>query len=131
VTQHQQLSQRLGRDGSTITRWLQKYRQGGLGKLLEVKTSPGATPKITTQMRSRLLEKLECPEGFGSYREIVQWLKQEFHVEVKYKTVYRLVRYQLQAKLKIPRPVSKQQDEQAVSLFKKTFLTPLSPCKTS
>ncbi|MEH2125237.1 helix-turn-helix domain-containing protein [Nostoc sp.] len=35
VTQHQQLSQRLGRDGSTVTRWLQKYRQGGLEKLLE------------------------------------------------------------------------------------------------
>ncbi|TBR56684.1 transposase [Westiellopsis prolifica IICB1] len=130
VTQHQQLSQRLGRDGSTVTRWLQKYRQGGLGKLLEVKTSPGATPKITPEMRSRLEEKLKCPEGFGSYGEIVEWLKQEFHVEVKYKTVYRLVRYQLQAKLKIPRPVSKQQDEQAVSLFKKTFPTPLSPCKS-
>lgn len=131
VTQHQQLSQRLGRDGSTVTRWLQKYRLGGLGKLLEVKTSPGATPKITLEMRSRLEEKLEFPQGFGSYGEIVEWLKQEFRVEVKYKTVYRLVRYQLQAKLKIPRPVSTQQDEQAVSLFKKTFPTLLSPCKTS
>lgn len=131
VTQHQQLSQRLGRDGSTVTRWLQKYRQGGLGKLLEVKTSPGATPKITPQMRSQLEEKLESPQGFGSYGEIVEWLKQEFLVKVKYKTVYRLVRYQLQAKLKIPRPVSQQQDEQAVSLFKKTFPAPLSACKSS
>ena len=67
VTQHQQLSQRLGRDGSTVTRWLQKYRQGGLKKLLEVKTSPGADPKITTEMRSRLEEKLESPQGFVSY----------------------------------------------------------------
>lgn len=129
VTQHQELSQRLGRDGSTITRWLQKYRQGGLRKLLEVKTSPGATPKMTLEMRSRLEEKLESPQGFASYGEIVEWLKQEFHLEVKYKTVYRLVHYQLQAKLKIPRPMSKQQDEQAVSLFKKTFPTPLSLCK--
>ncbi|MEH1802684.1 helix-turn-helix domain-containing protein [Nostoc sp.] len=39
VTQHQELSRILGRDGSTVTRWLQKYRQGGLGKLLEVKTA--------------------------------------------------------------------------------------------
>lgn len=59
-------------------------------------------------MRSRLEEKLESPQGFGSYGEIVEWLNQEFHVEVKYKTVYRLVSYQLQAKLKIPRPMSKQ-----------------------
>ena len=42
VSQHQELSQRIGTDGSTATRWLQKYRQGGLEKLLEVKTSPGA-----------------------------------------------------------------------------------------
>lgn len=82
--QHQQLSQRLGRDGSTVTRWLQKYRQGGLEKLLEVKTSPGATPKITTEMRSQLEEKFECPQGFGSYQEIVEWLKQEWNVEIKY-----------------------------------------------
>lgn len=26
VTQHQELSRRLGRDGSTVTRWLQRYR---------------------------------------------------------------------------------------------------------
>lgn len=130
ATQHQELSRMLGRDGSTVTRWLQKYRQGGLAKLLEVKASPGATPKIQGEMRSHLEEKLKCPEGFSSYGEIVEWLKQEFDLEVKYQTVYRLVHYQLQAKLKIPRPISKQQDEQAVNLFKKTFLTPLLAFKT-
>ncbi len=56
VTQHQGLSQRLGRNGSTITRWLQKYRQGGLEKLLEVKASPGAVRKIQGEMLSRLVE---------------------------------------------------------------------------
>ncbi|WP_448267839.1 helix-turn-helix domain-containing protein [Nostoc sp. DSM 114159] len=131
VTQHQELSQRLGRNGSTVTRWLQRYRQGGLEKLLEVKTSPGAIAKIQGEVRQSLVEKLQCPQGFSSYGEIVEWLKQEWNVEVKYKTVYRVVRDQFQAKLKIPRPVSKQQDEKAVNLFKKTFPTPLSLCKTS
>ncbi|MEH2081259.1 MAG: winged helix-turn-helix domain-containing protein [Nostoc sp.] len=70
-------------------------------------------------MRQSLVEKLQCPQGFSSYGEILEWLKQEWNVEVKYKTVYRIVRYQLQAKLKIPRRVSKQQDEKAVNLFKK------------
>ncbi|MDF5722031.1 MAG: hypothetical protein PUP91_16410 [Rhizonema sp. PD37] len=51
MTQHQELSRRLGRDGSTVTRWLQKYQLGGLRKLLEVKACPGATPKITLEMR--------------------------------------------------------------------------------
>lgn len=44
VTQHQELAQRLGPDPATVTRWLQKYRTGGLSKLLEVKTAPGQAP---------------------------------------------------------------------------------------
>ena len=41
VTQHQALAERLGRNPSTLTRWLQQYRQGGLSGLLVVKHSPG------------------------------------------------------------------------------------------
>lgn len=40
VSKHQVLAQRLGRDPSTVTRWLQKYRHGGLSELLEVKSAP-------------------------------------------------------------------------------------------
>ncbi|WP_341529377.1 hypothetical protein WKK05_08750 [Nostoc sp. UHCC 0302] len=42
MTQHQELSRFLGRDGSTVTRWLQRYRQGVLPKLLEIKAALGA-----------------------------------------------------------------------------------------
>jgi transposase len=125
VTQHQELSRRLGRDGSTVTRWLQRYRQGGLSSLLQVKTAPGATPVIQGEMLSSLMSKLESPEGFSSYGQIVEWIEQEWNVQVKYKTVYSLVRYKLGAKLKVPRPISSSQDEQAINLFKKTFPEPL------
>lgn len=40
VQEHQELAHRLGRDKSTITRWLQKYRRGGLSELLLVKKAP-------------------------------------------------------------------------------------------
>lgn len=121
VTQHQELSRRLGTDGSTVTRWLQRYRQGGLSKLLEVKTAPGTSPLIQGEMLSQLVSKLESPEGFSSYGQIVEWLEQKWKLQVKYKTVYNLVRYKLGAKLKVPRPISSSVDEQAISLFKKTF----------
>ncbi|MEH2067512.1 MAG: helix-turn-helix domain-containing protein [Nostoc sp.] len=124
VTQHKELSRILGRDASTVTRWLQKYRQGGLAKLLEVNVAPGAMPKIQGEVLSEFKEKLQCPQGFSSYGQIVEWLEQKFNIQVKYKTVYRWVRYELKATLKVPRPVSKEQDEQAVSLFKKTFPLP-------
>jgi hypothetical protein len=46
-------------------------------------------------MLSQLISKLESPQGFSSYRQIVEWLEQEWHVQVKYKTVYSLVPYKL------------------------------------
>ncbi|WP_445251040.1 MULTISPECIES: hypothetical protein [unclassified Microcoleus] len=33
------MAKRLGRDGSTVTRWLQKYRQGGLSELFALKSA--------------------------------------------------------------------------------------------
>lgn len=74
VSEHQELSRRLGRAPATITRWLSKYRQGGLSQLLEVRTSPGATPKIQGEALEKLQERLKSEEGFGSSGEIVEWL---------------------------------------------------------
>lgn len=46
VSQHQELVQRLGRNPSTITRWLQNDRRGGLVALLETKRAPGKAAQI-------------------------------------------------------------------------------------
>lgn len=124
VRQHQEVSHRLGRSPSTITRWLQQYRQGGLSELLESKQSSGKPAVIEAEMLQRLQERLQSKEGFKSYGEIQQWLQQEFNQNVKYKTVHKTVRYRLGAKLEVPRPRSQKQDKQAVGLFKKTFPSP-------
>jgi hypothetical protein len=52
----------------------------------------------------QLKERLSEPEGFGSYKEIQQWLAEEQNLELPYSTVHRIVRYELEAKLKTPRP---------------------------
>ena len=124
VKQHQELAHRLGRDPSTITRWLQKYRRGGLSELLEVKTAPGQKPRLTKEALAGLKERLESGVGFKSYTEIVQWLKSEYQLEITYATVYSWVHYRLKAKLKVPRPCSAQQDMEAVERFKKTSSLP-------
>lgn len=120
VNEHQELSRRLGRGHATITRWLRSYRTGGLSQLLEVKTAPGADPKIQGEALEKLKQRLDSPEGFSSYRAIVGWLEQECGIEVKYDTVNRFVREKLKAKLKVPRPQSLKQADQAVAGFKKT-----------
>ncbi|MBE8968397.1 helix-turn-helix domain-containing protein [Nostocales cyanobacterium LEGE 12452] len=36
----------MAKDTSTVTRWLQKYRSGGLDELLKIKKASGAKRKI-------------------------------------------------------------------------------------
>lgn len=120
VSEHQELSQRLGRSPVCITRWLSAYRGGGLKQLLEVKTAPGAVPKIRGEALEKLQVRLKSEKGFRSYGEIVEWLKQECGLELKYNTVNRFVRQKLKAKLKVPRPVSAKQQAGAIETYKQT-----------
>ena len=46
VKEQQEIGKPLARDTSTVTRWLQKYRTGGLSGLLEIKKAAGAKRKI-------------------------------------------------------------------------------------
>jgi transposase len=122
VTQQQEIGNRLGRDKSTVTLWLQKYRRGGLVELLQINKAPGNERKIKGEVLADLQEQLQNPEGFSSYGAIVEWLEQKQGLVVEYGTVYATVRYLLGAKLKEPRPQSYQQNEQAVETFKKTLV---------
>ncbi len=122
VKEQQQIGERLGRDASTVTRWLQKYRLGGLSSLLEIKKAPGASRKISDDAIAALKHELETGEGFSSYGAIVEWLEKEHGLCIDYGTVYGSVRYRLGAKLKVPRPKSYKQDEQMVCEFKKNLV---------
>lgn len=88
---------------------LRKYKDGGYKGLLEVKQASGKEPIVSGKNLQRLKQKLTEPEGFYSYREIQEWLISELKLDIAYKTVYQLVRYQLSAKLKVPRPKSRKQ----------------------
>ena len=121
VKEQQEIAKRLGLNTSTVTRWLQRYRTGGIAELLKIKKAPGAKPKIPDAAIAGLKQKLKNEVGFNSYGEIVEWLKKEYELDVKYGTVYALVRYKLGAKLKVPRPQSYKQEQELVSEFKKNL----------
>lgn len=91
---------------NTIRRWLGRYRQGGLDRLLNTKKrgrKPGQRT-VPEPVLKALKARLNAPKGFAGYDEIQRWLGEEFGLEVPYKSVYNLVRYHLGAKLKTPRP---------------------------
>jgi len=96
----------LGVHRNTISSWLQLYEEGGLEKLQEI-GEPGPEPgqqSIPPEVMESLKERLSEPEGFGSYKDIQQWLAEEQDLELCYSTVHGIVRYELGAKLKAPRP---------------------------
>lgn len=121
VGRRQELAQLLHRSESTISRWLGQYRCGGLPTLLEVKHAPGNPAKVPPEAVAQLRHRLQQPQGFKSYGEVQQWLEHNCGVKAAYKTVHKLVRYKLQAKLKVPRPRSQKQDPAAFAQFKKTL----------
>ncbi len=109
-----------GHHRTTVSRWLSAYRRGGLDELLRVKPKPGRKPTIPPDVLESLKQELQDREGFGSYIEVCQWLAAVHGLKVPYKTVHRVVRYGLKAKLKRPRPVSEKQADGAVETHKKT-----------
>jgi transposase len=96
----------LGVHRHTIADWLQLYEEGGIEKIQEIE-DPGPDPgqqSIPSDVMDELEDRLSEPEGFGSYTEIQQWLAQEHGVEICYSTLHGIVRYEIGAKPKVPRP---------------------------
>jgi transposase len=83
----QEVASLLGVHRNTIGRWLALYAAKGLDAVL-----------------TSLEQALRRPEGFASYEALRQWVAQTHHVQVKYKTLYTIVRTRFRTKLKVPRP---------------------------
>jgi transposase len=100
----QDVAQLLGVHRNTIGRWLAIYAAGGLPALLATYVPTGRTVSLAPAVLSGLEQALRRPEGFASYEALRQWVRRTHGVEVKYKTLYRIVRTRFRAKLKVPRP---------------------------
>jgi transposase len=121
----QDLSDHLGRSKSVIVKWLQTYRTRGLAALLQWNYRGGRRSKLSGALLDALQRRLSDPTaGFNSYKEVKYWLGEEPGVEMPYSTVPRMVRYKLQAKLKVARPTSIHRQDAAVVEFKKTARSP-------
>jgi transposase len=100
----QDVAQLLGVHRNTIGRWLALYATGGLAALLATYIPAGKPVSLTPAVLASLEQALRRPEGFASYEALRQWVRRTHGVEVKYKTLYTLVRTRFKAKLKVARP---------------------------
>lgn len=117
------LANLTGKHRTTISRWLRSYRRGGINALLSKGKSTGRSRKLNSQIEESLKQELQDEQGFSSYKEIQTWLKAVHDVEMSYTGVHQLVRYQLKAKLKTPRPVHVKQEVGIVEDFKKNLVS--------
>jgi transposase len=89
---------------NTISRWLAIYAAGGLEALLATYIPLGKPVSLAPAVLASLEQALRRPAGFASYEALRQWVRQTHGVEVKYKTLYTLVRTRFKTKLKVARP---------------------------
>jgi transposase len=94
----------LGVHRNNIGRWLAWYAAGRLDALLATYIPPGKPLSLAPTVLASLEEALRRPEGFASYEALRQWVRQMHGVEIKYKTLYTLVRTRFHTKLKVPHP---------------------------
>jgi transposase len=100
----QEVAQLLGVHRNTIGRWLSLYAAGGLDALMATYVPAGKPVSLAPAVLASLEQALRRPAGFASYEALRQWVRQTHGVEVKYKTLYTMVRTRFKAKLKVARP---------------------------
>jgi transposase len=106
VTSRGQAATHLAVHRNTVGTWLRHYRAGGIEALLAYKEAgaPAGQKTLPLAVFAQLQARLATSSGFASYVELQQWLREEFGLEVPYPTLHGIIRYQLRAKLKRPRP---------------------------
>jgi transposase len=102
--ERQEVARLLGVHRNTVGRWLALYAAGGLAALLATYVPPGKPVSLAPEVLARLEEALRRPQGFASYEALRQWVTRTHGVQIKYKTLYTLVRTRFRTKLKVPRP---------------------------
>lgn len=110
----------LGVSGQSIQTWRTRYIQGGLAGMLEDNRRSNRIAAITDIAKQKLDKRLSSPkEGFKSYPEVQQWLKDNFDIEINYHAVVKFLRRNFAVKFKVARKshVNKSTAEEAV--FKK------------
>jgi len=100
----QDVAHLLGVHRNTVGRWLALYAAGGLAALLATYIPAGKPVSLAPDVLASLEQALRRPEGFASYAALRQWVRQTHGVEIKYTTLYGIVRTRFRAKLKVPRP---------------------------
>lgn len=113
----------IGRDYSTVKRWLRIYRETGIKELLKLKHGGGRSLSLSQEVLEALEKRLQQPQGFDGYEAVQLWLKTTYGIELPYSTLHGIVHNRLKSDPKVVRPQSAQRDEFKAIDFEKKSLT--------
>lgn len=88
-----------------VAAWFAAYTAGGLEQALRYNVpTPPRSRRLTETALAALKAQLQTPAGFPSYGHSRTWLAEQHQVQLSYSSVYALVRGELRAQPKRPRP---------------------------
>lgn len=117
-----EIAKALGKDRTTIVRWLKSYRQGGLQGLL-ARGHGGRKPRLKTDDIEAL--KAELRKGvFKTANQIRNWLKERGIGMTVWGVYYWLAK--VKAKSKVPRKTHKDQNPKKLADFKHHIVAKLN-----
>lgn len=115
------LASHLGYSVRNMELWLKLYKEGGIeAMLLNPSEKRKYKRKITQEVHDGLSERLYNPEqGFLSYVQAVQWVKDTYGIEYKYNTLRDYMIDFFGSKIKQPRKSHIKKSDKAEADFLK------------
>lgn len=111
----------LGINSRTQERWIKRYISGGIEELLTDKPKKITSRIITPEIHKGLSKRVNSSEQpFLGYWDAVQWVKDQYNVDVQYHNLRRHLIQHFKTKLKTPRKSHYKKDGNAVDAFLKT-----------
>lgn len=130
VTSLSQAAEQLMCHRHTLSKWLNKYEEGGLKELLRRESPTGKPSGVSQELSEKLDERLEN-EGFASYKDAYAFM-QEHGYPSSYSSGIKHLKKHHGTRLKTARPQHIKQNPEARDAFKKTLLKSLKqPAQTN
>ncbi len=106
---------------STQERWIKLYMNKGIEKFLISNKNNHKSNIITDEIHLALKVRMNSSESpLLGYWDAVEWINEEFGVEIKYHWLRKYLISHFKTKLKSPRKSHYKKDEQAIEAFLKT-----------
>lgn len=119
-----QLAKLIGVDPNSIQKWRTIYINEGIKGIISHGRIGFKPSLITKEEHKRIEAKLKQPKNaLRGYKELMQWIKDEFGKELKYTTVVEYSKRHFGSKIKVARKSHVLKDEDAMATFKKTSVS--------